>query len=161
MRRGCRGIALGTAPATGTPDIRRALGPRWPRRRIGRRRAQCLNPRSTRRPNDPTTPPNVVLFLTDQQRWDTTGLGGCPLELTPNLDRIGCRGTHVVNAVTPQPVCAPARAALQTGRWPTQTGVYRNGIPLPTPERTLGHRFAEAGYETALIGKWHLVLYRV
>ena len=105
---------------------------------------------------DPAHPVNVVVVLTDQQRWDTTGLGGCPLDLTPNLDRLGRAGTYATCAVTPQPVCAPARAAFQTGRWPTDTGVYRNNIPLPKDARTLGHYFAEAGYETALIGKWHL-----
>jgi arylsulfatase A-like enzyme len=74
---------------------------------------------------------NVVVFLTDQQRWDTMGLHGNPLELTPNLDRFAQHGTFCEYAFTNQPVCAPARACLQTGRWPTQTGVYRNGIPLP------------------------------
>jgi arylsulfatase A-like enzyme len=97
--------------------------------------------------------PNVVVFLTDQQRWDTTGN---PLDLTPNFDRMARAGTHAVNAVTPQPVCAPARAALQTGRYPTTTGCFRNGIPLPSDERTLAHHFAAAGYATGYIGKWHL-----
>lgn len=100
--------------------------------------------------------PNVVVFFTDQQRWDTTGVHGNPLGLTPNFDRMAGSGTHAWNAVTPQPVCAPARAAIQTGRYPTTTGVYRNGIPLPPTERTLAHHFAEAGYATGYIGKWHL-----
>jgi choline-sulfatase len=100
--------------------------------------------------------PNVVVFFTDQQRFDTTGVGGNPLGLTPNFDRMATTGTHAANAVTPQPVCAPARAALQTGRYPTTTGCFRNGIPLPPTERTLAHHFAEAGYTTGYIGKWHL-----
>jgi len=99
---------------------------------------------------------NVVVFLTDQQRWDTMGLHGNPLELTPNLDRFASTGTFCEYAFTNQPVCAPTRACLQTGRWPTQTGVYRNGIPLAADADTLARRFAAAGYETAYIGKWHL-----
>ncbi len=93
--------------------------------------------------------PNVVVFFTDQQRWDSVGLHGNPLDLTPNFDSMARTGTHAVQAITPQPVCAPARAALQTGRYPTAIGCFRNGIPLPAGEPTLAHRFAAAGYETA------------
>ncbi len=101
-------------------------------------------------------PPNVVVFFTDQQRWDTTGLGGNPLDLTPNFDRIAREGTHVANAFTMQPVCGPARSCLQTGRYATETGCFRNGIPLPPDAWTVGHAFNDAGYATGYIGKWHL-----
>ncbi|MEO3868561.1 sulfatase-like hydrolase/transferase [Nonomuraea sp. B12E4] len=94
--------------------------------------------------------PNVIVVFTDQQRWDTVG------PLTPNLDRMARHGTQATVAITPQPVCAPARAALQTGRYPTTTGVHRNGRPLPATERTLAHHFDAAGYATGYIGKWHL-----
>ncbi|MGP4112805.1 sulfatase-like hydrolase/transferase [Streptomyces sp. 4N509B] len=100
--------------------------------------------------------PNVLVVLTDQQRWDTTGVGGCSAGVTPEFDAMARAGTHVECAVTPQPVCAPARAALQTGRWPTTTGVYRNGLPLPAEGTTLARSFAEAGYVTGYLGKWHL-----
>ncbi|MBI3972668.1 MAG: sulfatase-like hydrolase/transferase [Chloroflexi bacterium] len=100
--------------------------------------------------------PNVVVFFTDQQRWDTMGLHGNPLGLTPNLDRMAQRGTHVVYGLTPQPLCTPARACLQTGQWQTRTGVYTNGQTLPPTTKTLAHYFGEAGYATAYIGKWHL-----
>lgn len=99
---------------------------------------------------------NVVVFLTDQQRYDTMGLHGNPLDLTPNLDRFAAEGTFCPTAFTNQPVCAPARAMIQTGRYPTETGVYRNGIPLPADAVTLAHRFTAAGYDTAYVGKWHL-----
>ena len=100
--------------------------------------------------------PNVIVFFTDQQRWDTTGLHGNPLDLTPNLDRVARAHTHVARSFTCQPVCGPARACLQTGLYATTTGCYRNGIPLPDDSRTLAHHFAEAGYDTSYIGKWHL-----
>ena len=100
--------------------------------------------------------PNVVVFLTDQQRWDTTGLHGNPLDLTPNLDRIGRAGTCFANSFTCQPLCTPARATLQTGLYPTTAGPWRNGIPLPEDSTTIAHHFGAAGYETAYIGKWHL-----
>ncbi len=100
--------------------------------------------------------PNVVVFFTDQQRWDTTGLHGNPLDLTPNLDRLARAGTHVAHSFTCQPVCAPARSSLQTGLYATATGVWRNGIPLPPDLPTLAQHFGAAGYATGYIGKWHL-----
>lgn len=100
--------------------------------------------------------PNIVVFFTDQQRWDTSGLHGNPLDLTPNLDRMASRGTHLYNAFTPQPVCGPARACMQTGAYATTTGCYRNGISLPSGELTLAHYLRDAGYDTGYIGKWHL-----
>jgi arylsulfatase A-like enzyme len=104
----------------------------------------------------PSNQPNVIVFFTDQQRWDTTGVHGNPLELTPNFDAMAQRGTHVAAAFTPQPVCGPARSVLQTGMYATETGCFRNGIPLPADVPTLGRAFRDAGYATGYIGKWHL-----
>ncbi len=100
--------------------------------------------------------PNVIVFFTDQQRWDTTGVHGNPLDLTPNFDRMARRGTHFAHTFTPQPVCGPARSCFQTGQYATQTGCWKNGIPLRPDARTLAHHFNDAGYETGYIGKWHL-----
>lgn len=100
--------------------------------------------------------PNVIVFFTDQQRHDTSGLHGNPLDLTPNFDRYARSGTHLYHHFTCQPVCGPARACLQTGLYATANGSWRNGIPLSQNHRTLAHYFSEAGYETAYIGKWHL-----
>jgi arylsulfatase A-like enzyme len=100
--------------------------------------------------------PNVVVFFTDQQRWDTTGIHGNPLDLTPNFDRMARRGTDIHYSFTCQPVCGPARSCLQTGLYATQTGCFRNGIHIPPDQKALGHYFREAGYDTAYIGKWHL-----
>lgn len=100
--------------------------------------------------------PNIIVFFTDQQRWDTSSLHGNPMELTPNLDRMAQEGTHFCNTITCQPVCGPARSTLQTGKYATNTGVWRNGLGLAADEPTLARYFADAGYATAYIGKWHL-----
>ncbi|GIV79036.1 sulfatase-like hydrolase/transferase [Litorilinea aerophila] len=100
--------------------------------------------------------PNVIVFFTDQQRWDTTGIHGNPLGLTPNFDRMAQRGTHVHYAFTCQPVCGPARSCLQTGMYATNTGVFHNGVPLAQDAVTLAKCFGQAGYATGYIGKWHL-----
>ena len=96
------------------------------------------------------------MFFTDQQRWDTTGIHGNPLELTPNFDRFAASGTHVVHSFTCQPVCGPARSCLQTGLYATQTGVFHNGVRMDPGLETLATQFGPAGYDTGYIGKWHL-----
>lgn len=100
--------------------------------------------------------PNVLVVLTDQQRWDTVGVYGSPMNLTPNLDTMARQGVRFQNTFTCQPVCAPARACLQTGRYATANGVWRNGLVPNTGERTLAHYFKEHGYEVGYVGKWHL-----
>jgi len=100
--------------------------------------------------------PNILFLFSDQQRWDTIGCYNQSIDFTPNLDRLAAEGLRFENAFTCQPVCGPARACLQTGLYATQTGVYRNGIPLPRDITTVADRFHEGGYETAYIGKWHL-----
>ena len=79
-------------------------------------------------------PPNVIVFFTDQQRWDTCGCYGQPLPVTPNLDRMAAEGVRFEYAFTCQPVCGPARACLQTGRYATDVGVPTNHR-MPPPER--------------------------
>lgn len=100
--------------------------------------------------------PNVLVFFTDQQRFDASGLHGNPLGLMPNFDRLATANTHLFNTFTPQPVCGPARSCLQTGQYATTTGCWRNGIKLSPDSRTLAHHFNDAGYDTAYFGKWHL-----
>lgn len=99
---------------------------------------------------------NIIFYFTDQQRWDTCGCYGQPLDITPNLDRLAGEGVKFENAFSPQPVCGPCRALFQTGKYPTETGCFRNNIMLPKGVKTLGEYIEEAGYETAYIGKWHL-----
>ena len=101
-------------------------------------------------------PNNIIFYFTDQQRWDTCGCFGQPLDITPNLDQLAREGVKFDNAFSPQPVCGPCRALFQTGKWPTETGCFRNNIMLPAGVKTLGNYIEEAGYETAYIGKWHL-----
>ncbi len=101
-------------------------------------------------------PPNIIVFLTDQQRYDTTGAHGSELGLTPNFDRVARQGTHLARSFTCQPVCAPARACFQTGLYASQNGVWRNGCQPHPHLFTLADYFNEAGYHTGYIGKWHL-----
>ncbi|MFX1449819.1 MAG: sulfatase-like hydrolase/transferase, partial [Promethearchaeota archaeon] len=75
--------------------------------------------------------PNIIFILSDQQRHDTMGCYGQQLEVTPNLDNLAKKGVIFTHAFTCQPVCGPARSCIQTGLYATETGCFRNGIPLP------------------------------
>lgn len=100
--------------------------------------------------------PNIVFMLADQWRASAFGYSGDPNVKTPNIDRLAARGVRFDNAVSVLPVCTPYRAALQTGRFPTSTGMFLNDLYLPDDELCMGEIFKGAGYDTAYIGKWHL-----
>lgn len=100
--------------------------------------------------------PNIIFYFSDQQRADTCGCYGQPLNITPNLDQLAREGVRFSNAFTPQPVCGPCRAIFQTGRYATDIGCWRNNKMLPPGAKTLAMYLEEAGYETAYVGKWHL-----
>ncbi|HGE69698.1 TPA: arylsulfatase [Candidatus Poribacteria bacterium] len=100
--------------------------------------------------------PNIIFFFTDQQRCDTCGCYGQELPITPNLDLMASEGVKFEHAFTCQPVCGPARASLQTGKYPTEVGCHTNNRMLPLNEKTIANWLSESGYEVGYIGKWHL-----
>ena len=104
----------------------------------------------------PNQAPNVVLVLTDQQRFDTVCALGNALIKTPNLDRLVRSGTAFTSAYTPAPVCVPARASLHYGQYPWNTACASNVEPMPTDARTsVMDLLTQAGYRTHGIGKCH------
>ncbi|MDH2926695.1 sulfatase-like hydrolase/transferase [Lonepinella koalarum] len=100
--------------------------------------------------------PNILFYFTDQQRWDTVGVYGQPLDITPTLDKLAEDGVVFEQAYSSQPVCGPCRSIFQSGLYPTQTGCFRNNVALPLNIKTLADYFTEDGYDTAYVGKWHL-----
>lgn len=114
------------------------------------------------------TPPNqrtnVVVILADDLGWGDLGVYGHPKFKTPNLDRMAREGARLTNFYSPTPYCAPSRASLMTGRYPFRHGITGNPAPdagineigIRSSEVTLGEAFQSAGYQTAIVGKWHL-----
>jgi arylsulfatase A-like enzyme len=107
-----------------------------------------------------TERPNIVFLLADDLGFKDVGYHGGTIK-TPNIDKLAAEGTRFDQFYV-QPVCSPTRSSLMTGRYPIrygfQVGVVRpwarHGLPLA--ERTLAQALKEAGYTTAICGKWHL-----
>ncbi len=99
-------------------------------------------------------PPNILWMMTDEQRCDSLGCYGSSWARTPVLDRLATGGTLFENAITPAPVCVPARRSILTGQGPPETGVWYNH-DAPQCPTFLTRPFREAGYATASFGKQH------
>ncbi len=107
--------------------------------------------------------PNVLLITTDEQRYDTLGVTGNPIVRTPHIDALANKGVLFTSAFTQNPVCIPARACIQTGRYTHQHGLrfqesaHIDTTPgLPPWERVFMERMQWAGYYTAAFGKLHM-----
>jgi len=117
--------------------------------------------------------PNIVLVVIDDYGWADTGCYGSTYHRTPNLDQLAARGMRFTDAYAAAPVCSPTRAALMTGKHPARLHLTdwlpgRSDMPsqklsrpiirqeLPLEETTIAEALKQAGYATAIVGKWHL-----
>jgi arylsulfatase A-like enzyme len=108
---------------------------------------------------DAARKPNILVILADDMHWHHPGFNGGPVA-TPNLDRLADEGVRLTQFYV-HSVCSPSRAAFLTGRYPFRSGMeersHGNDVAgMLTDERTLADALKEAGYFTAIIGKWHL-----
>lgn len=107
--------------------------------------------------------PNILLIMSDMQRWDALGCYGNVFVQTPHIDRLAGSGTRFAKCFTPFPLCTPARATLWTGLYPHAHNVIGNVYGVDNAFARFGRvqtlvfdRLRNAGYTTAYFGKWHL-----
>jgi arylsulfatase A-like enzyme len=99
--------------------------------------------------------PNILVILTDQQRYDAVGFAGNPSIQTPNLDRLAQDALHFSHAFCPYPVCTPSRYSFLTGLPVRAHGGWSNRCTLAPGIETFPRRLRRAGYRTEAIGKMH------
>ena len=109
--------------------------------------------------------PNVIIIYADDLGYGELGCYGHPSIRTPHLDRMAAEGMRFTEFYSASEVCTPSRTALMTGRYPIRSGmcndqfrVLRNNSAggLPAGETTIAEMLKQAGYATAIVGKWHL-----
>ncbi len=109
----------------------------------------------------PGSKPNIIYIVADDLGWKDVGFNGSKDIKTPNIDALAAGGARLDQFYV-HPMCTPTRAALMTGRYPFRYGLQTMVIPstsdygLNTDEWLLPQALKEAGYDTAIIGKWHL-----
>lgn len=101
--------------------------------------------------------PNIVVMMTDDQRFDFLSCAGHPFIKTPNMDRIAADGYHFANMFVTNSLCAPSRATLMTGQYSHANGVLDNlGSRLKPDAPWMPDELRKAGYEVAFVGKSHV-----
>lgn len=100
-------------------------------------------------------PANTLVILSDEHQARAMGCAGHPFVSTPNLDRLAARGMMFGNAVTPSPICVPARAAMATGQPVHRCGYWDNSFGYDGRVRAWGHALQDAGITVESIGKLH------
>lgn len=112
----------------------------------------------------PARPPNLIVIMTDDQGYADVGFNGCKDIPTPHIDSIAKNGVRFTDGYVSYAVCSPSRAGFLTGRYQQRFGHERNPLwkpnsretGLPLSETTLADALGKVGYQSGIIGKWHL-----
>src|SRR5262245_45921636 len=100
--------------------------------------------------------PNILLIFSDDHAAHAVGCYGSKINQTPNLDRIARQGMRFTNCLCTNALCGPSRAVVLTGKYSHLNGFFKNGDRFDGSQQTMPKLLQGAGYQTAIIGKWHL-----
>ncbi len=100
--------------------------------------------------------PNILFIFTDDHAAHAMSCYGSKINKTPNLDRIANEGMLFKNCFATNSLCGPSRAVIQTGKYSHLNGFLRNGNRFDNTQQTFPKLLRKAGYQTAIVGKWHL-----
>jgi arylsulfatase A-like enzyme len=100
--------------------------------------------------------PNIVFIFSDDHGYQAMSCYGSRVNQTPNLDRLATEGMRFDRCFVTNSICGPSRAVIQTGKYSHLNGFYRNGLTFDGEQQTAPKLLQQAGYQTAMIGKWHL-----
>jgi len=101
-------------------------------------------------------PPNIIFIMTDDHASHALSCYGSKINKTPNLDRLAKEGMLFNNCFCTNSICAPSRAVILTGKYSHINGVIDNKEKFDGSQQTFPKLLQKVGYETAMIGKWHL-----
>ncbi len=104
----------------------------------------------------PKTRPNIIYIMSDDHASHAMSCYGSKINVTPNLDRIANEGIRFDNCFCTNSICAPSRAVILTGKYSHLNGVTDNIREFDPTQQTYTKILSENGYQTAMIGKWHL-----
>jgi arylsulfatase A-like enzyme len=100
--------------------------------------------------------PNILLIFSDDHAAHAVGCYGSKINQTPSLDRIARQGMRFSNCLCTNALCGPSRAVVLTGKYSHLNGFFKNGDRFDGSQQTMPKLLHGAGYQTAIIGKWHL-----
>jgi len=100
--------------------------------------------------------PNIVFIFSDDHAYQAISAYGSKINQTPNIDRIANAGMRFDRALVCNSICGPSRAAILTGKYSHSNGFFRNGNLFNGEQQTFPKLLQKAGYQTAIVGKWHL-----
>ena len=101
-------------------------------------------------------PPNILFIMSDDHGYQALSCYGSKINQTPNIDRLATEGIRFSNSFCTNAICGPSRACLLTGTYNHINGFVDNGSTFDGSQQTFPKLLRQAGYETALFGKWHL-----